>query len=183
MKEKRTKGTLEQIELRRGRIKQILEEVKIKSHLEIQKKLEELYNIEVSIPTLSRDFQKIKAELVTDEEGIQRYVLSKEEKDRYNTKQLTNILSAYTTSRPMEVKEVLAIPVKSGYADFVGEKIMEVYPKAFIGYLTSNKLLLLLSNNSAELLAAKKYLEKMFDGEYITPDYGMPISEKDREKH
>ncbi|MFH5834459.1 hypothetical protein ACHAL6_00105 [Proteiniclasticum sp. C24MP] len=141
------KGTIEEIEDRREKLKRIIREVSIDSQSVAKTTLFLEHLIDVSIATINRDFNELGIELITLENGNKRYVLSQEDTRKYNLSQLNSILNTYTTGGFKRDLSFLAISVNGGYADFLGTKFVELYPSSFMGYMTSNNLLLLITDN------------------------------------
>lgn len=165
-----TKGTKEEIDNRREKLREIIRENIIDSHELARSFLLTTHRIGASIPTIHRDFKALGIELITDENGIRKYVLTDEETRKFYLSQLKGILNYHSAGKFKKNLNFLAISVKTGYADMIGTRIMELYPDSFMGYLTSSNLLLLISDNDGTIEEA--FYTQMGERNFIDKNEG-----------
>lgn len=146
-----TKGTKEEIEYRREKLREIIRENIIDSHELARSFLSDTHGIGASIPTIHRDFKALGIQLTTDENGIRKYILTDEETRKFHLSQLKGMLNYHSARKFKKNLNFLAISVKTGYADIIGTRITELYPDSFMGYLTSSNLLLLISDSDSKI--------------------------------
>lgn len=166
---KKTKGSDEAIKIRRRKLLSIVKDREITTQKQAKKLLLENYGIKVTIPTISRDFNELN--IKQSESG--RYMISANELRKLRQFELTDILVAYTTNPFKDSINVFCINVEPGFGDYVGTKIMESFSGVFIGYLTSNNLLMLISDDVNKATDAKALLREMTKGYYVDDYYGM----------
>jgi arginine repressor len=109
-------------------------------------RLRKILGQNISLATTNRDFIDLK---IVMPKGSNRYVVPNDVQQNHDKEWLKEtILSQAGASLSSPIIRTLS--VSEGYADLIGRKLIDMYPRAFKDYLPLKKLLILFVNNTKE---------------------------------